>query len=360
MHDASPSVTLSDMTNTPSEVTLPRRPRLVPGLAVLERRAGELQIGLDPRHAVVAPDLPPVLMDALRGLDGSRSTTALLALPGGEHVERLRELLTGLADRGLIEETEPPSTKGTHSGQPELWSLHTGRRRLGAVATRARSSILVHGGGRLAVAVATQLAAAGVGHVEAAPTGTVSIDDLGSGHLDSDVGLPRRQAIAAAVRRANSATRTGKLRSDRRHDLVLLTDAVVPAPEITSELVGDAVPHLTVRVRDGLGIVGPFVAPGRSSCLHCADLHRAALDPCWPRVAGQLAGRYQRADLTSVQATAALAVGQTLRVLAPEAAPPPTWNGTVEIDPYAGSVFRRDWPPHPSCRCGAARGRPRR
>ncbi|PRX43561.1 ThiF family protein [Prauserella shujinwangii] len=344
------------MTESLPNVTLPSRPRLVPGLDVIERRADEVQIGLDPRHAVVATGLPPVLVDVLRSLDGSRSIGSLLALARDEHAERLRDLLTGLTARGLIEDAEPARQHG-RTDEPDLWSLHLGRRCQDTAANRARSTVLVHGGGRLAVAVATLLAAAGVGHIEAASTGRVSPDDLGSGHLDADIGRPRRQAIADAVRRANPAARTGRIGGDRSPDLVLLTDAVVPAPEVVRELTGSGQPHLAVRVRDGIGLVGPYVVPGRSSCLRCADLYRTSLDSCWPRVAGQLAGRYQRADLCSVHAAAALAAGQALRILSPEDEPPPTWNGTLEIDSHAGTLRRRDWPPHPDCGCGAYRPR---
>ena len=41
------------------------RPILRPGTHVLSRGAGELQVGLDPRTALVLPDSPPV-RDALR------------------------------------------------------------------------------------------------------------------------------------------------------------------------------------------------------------------------------------------------------------------------------------------------------
>ncbi|MBK1789267.1 TOMM precursor leader peptide-binding protein [Prauserella cavernicola] len=345
------------MTNSLRNMDLPRRPRLVPGLDVLERRTNEIQIGLDPRHAVVATDLPPILMDILRGLDGSKSTTSLLSLAQSEHVERLRELLTGLAERGLIEEAEPPAHPHTRTDEPELWSLGLGRHRRATAEQRAQSTVLVHGGGRLAAALSTLLASAGVGHLDSEAGGRVGPEDLGSGFIDGDVGLPRRHALTEAVRRANPATKTGKLRGNRRPDLVVLTDAVVPAPEVVTDLLAEGLPHLPVRVRDGIGIVGPLVLPGRSSCLRCADLRRTAMDACWPRVASQLAGRYQRAELGNVFATAAVAAGQVLRVLTPEDTPPPTWNATVEVDSYAGDVTHRDWLPHPECPCGASKVR---
>jgi hypothetical protein len=176
------------------------------------------------------------------------------------------------------------------------------------------------GDGRLAVALAVLLAKAGVGRVVVA-SGRSPKRTFGFGYTDADIGLPRRKAAAEAIRRANPSTRTSRLLGDRRPELVL-TDAVVPAPEVVGPLVHNGIPHLAVRVRDVIGIVGPLALPGRSSGLTCADLHPTALDSRWPMTAGQLAGRPQRADLGDVQACAALAAAQALRVLSPEETPP--------------------------------------
>ena len=45
---------------------VPKQPRLRPGLAVLRRRPGELQVGLDPRHAAVVTGLPESVVAALK------------------------------------------------------------------------------------------------------------------------------------------------------------------------------------------------------------------------------------------------------------------------------------------------------
>lgn len=342
---------MTEQTPGAAEVMLPALPQLLPGLSVLDRRRDEVQIGLDPRHAVVAGGLPPAVIAALHRLDGTMRVHTLLDLAESEQAEQLRELLTELAGRGLIKEAEPQK----HDSHPEpgFWSLHTGRHPAETASLRAHSTVVVHGDGRLGVAVATQLATAGVGHVETRAEGRVTEHDLGSGYVEADIGLTRRKAAAEAVRRVNPATKTGRLHGGTRPDLVLLTDAVVPAPEVVNELFHDGIPHLPARVRDGVGIVGPLVLPGRTSCLRCADLHRTSLDSCWPRVAGQLAGRAQQADLGDVQACAALAVAQALRVLTPSEEPPPVWNTTLEIDFYSAKIRRRPWPPHPRCRCGA-------
>ncbi|SFP10780.1 bacteriocin biosynthesis cyclodehydratase domain-containing protein [Amycolatopsis arida] len=340
------------MEHSQPAVALPRRPRLLPGLEVLERKPDEVQVGLDPRHAVVADELPSTVIDMLRTMDGTRTVDALLEQVNGDDSERLRGVLTGLARFGLLEDASNRRGRRTVV-EPELWPLRAGMRRHDVVARRERCALAVYGGGRLAVAVSVLLATAGVGQIDVRAPGLVTASDLGSGLLDGDVGRERGEAIAAAIHRANSRTRTTRIGGGRRPDLALLTDAVVPAPEVVHELVADGVPHLPVRIRDGIGIIGPLVFPGRSTCLRCADLTRADLDECWPRVASQLAGRMQHAELSAVQAAAALATTQVLRVLSHTPEPPPVWNATLEIDTYDGKVWHRPWDPHPDCRCGA-------
>jgi bacteriocin biosynthesis cyclodehydratase domain-containing protein len=338
------------------EMYLPERPRLRPGLEVFDRAPGEIQIGLDPRHAMVASGLSPGVIKALRGLDGSLRVTDLLALVDSEHREQLRDLLTELTRLGLVIETWANHSRV--AGEVGLWSLRGRERHRETYEQRAHSSVVLHGNGRLTVAIATLLAAAGVGRIHVDAAGTVTERDTGSGYLDSDIGRPRRAAAVAAIERVNPSTKTHRPNGDRQPELVVLADAVVPAPEVVRLLMQEAVPHLLVRVRDGLGIVGPLVYPGRSSCLACADLHRKGLDPRWPKIAGQLAGRSQQAELGIVQATSAMAVGQILRALCPAENPPPTWNTTIEIDAYDGTVEHRPWPPNPACGCGAMPGRP--
>jgi hypothetical protein len=50
-------------------------------------------------------------------------------------------------------------------------------------------------------------------------------------------------------------------------DLVILSDSLVADPRIVRDLHSRGVPHLPVRVRDGIGLVGPLVIPGATSCL---------------------------------------------------------------------------------------------
>jgi len=50
-------------------------------------------------------------------------------------------------------------------------------------------------------------------------------------------------------------------------DLVVLSDYLVTDPRVVRDMHDQGVAHLLVRVRDGIGSVGPLVIPGVTSCL---------------------------------------------------------------------------------------------
>lgn len=139
-------------------------------------------------------------------------------------------------------------------------------------------------------------------------------------------------------------------------DLVVLSDNLVADPRMVRDLHDAGIAHLPVRVRDRVGLVGPLVIPGRTSCLACADLHRSDRDAAWPAVAAQLRDTVGSADRATVLATAALALSQVDRVVRAirdggELGPPATLNTTLEFDVGATTIATRRWPKHPRCHC---------
>lgn len=143
-------------------------------------------------------------------------------------------------------------------------------------------------------------------------------------------------------------------------DLVILADYLVAEPRLLRELHAARVAHLPVRVRDGSGLVGPLVYPGRTSCLACADLHRSDRDASWPAVAAQLRGTVGNADRATVLATVALALDQVERVLravrdtgGPDGAAdaPAALDHTIEFDVATRTTVVRRWSRHPRCGC---------
>ncbi len=205
------------------------------------------------------------------------------------------------------------------------------------------------------VDVVRQLVAANLATRNARPRRgrSMSIRVHGRGPL-SDVVVSALRCSGARVRHTNQRGATG---ADA--DLVVLTDFLVVDPALVRELHATSTPHLLVRVRDGTGLVGPMVVPGVTSCLRCADLHRSDHDAAWPAVAAQLRDTVGTADRATVLATAALAVNQVDRVLrairggegAPHPGPPPTLDTTLEFDVGASSIVARRWARHPRCSC---------
>ncbi|WKG05283.1 cyclodehydratase [Mycolicibacterium sp. HK-90] len=143
-------------------------------------------------------------------------------------------------------------------------------------------------------------------------------------------------------------------------DLVVLADYQITDPRLLQELHEVGIAHLPVRVRDGAGLVGPLVIPGKTSCLQCADLHRTDRDAAWPAVANQLRGAVGSASRATILATAALALRQVDLVIRavghpdtgqPAPAVPPTLNTTLELDADGYSIAARHWSRHPECPC---------
>ncbi|MDQ3402957.1 MAG: ThiF family adenylyltransferase, partial [Actinomycetota bacterium] len=234
--------------------TLPRRPRLRPGLALLHRRTGEIQIGLDPRHATVVSDLPGPVVDAAGTLSGGRTTDELLDRVGPRHRAAMHTLLTSLAGQGYVEDAAAPEVPLPRRLAADMTAAAL--RRATTPAARTDFGVAIHGDGRIAVSVACLLASAGIGRIHVQARGEVTAEDVGTGLTPDDIGRSRQEAVHDAVRRIDDEIGTQRF-TRRLPDLVVLTDALVPDPSVVARLSLNDVSHLMVRVRDGVGLVGP-------------------------------------------------------------------------------------------------------
>jgi bacteriocin biosynthesis cyclodehydratase domain-containing protein len=328
----------ADPPSIPTGPALPAVLGLRPHRRVFRTGPGERFVGLDPGTAVVVDGLPDglaALVDDLAVPTGRDDLVERAVARGTRRADAL-DLLSRLHEAGVVVDASAARRTDGH---------------------RLQAAVLVDGAGPLAVGVALGLAAAGIGTVHLRTSGTVTTADLRTGLVESDRGRPRAQALAAAVAAVAPRATSGPAPARFSPDLVLLTDALVPEPVRVARLHGTRSAHLAVRLRDGTGVVGPLVLPGRTACLRCLELHRRARDPVWPAVAAQLVGRSGSADPACAVATAALATAQALVALdgaAGGGATPPTLDATLELDPSAGALRRRPWPPHPDCGCGAA------
>ncbi len=134
--------------------------------------------------------------------------------------------------------------------------------------------------------------------------------------------------------------------------LVVLSDDVVTDPRLVSDLVRCGLPHLSVRIRDGNGVVGPLVLPGQSSCLRCADILRSELDPHWLHLSAQLLGSAGHAESAMIHASVALALAEIDSALSETAAThAASLSSTLEIALRPYRITTRRWPRQISCSC---------
>jgi hypothetical protein len=363
----------------------PVRPLLPAALRPVWRADGELQLGLDPERAVVVDGIDERTARVLLGLDGSRTEAEVLAAAGRDGVDAgmLTGLFADLRGAGVLAEvgggpatrpaepTPPPgSAAAVHAfgatgaaGRlgPDLASLSllpTARTPLEVLRRRRAAAVVVHGADRVGMSLATLLAAAGVGRVHTADRGPVRPGDVApAGFPAADVDRTRSGAAVEALRRVAPEVQAGAPVPGRRPDLVVLPSMAPVDAALRGILVGGGVPHLVVGVRETTAVVGPLVLPGLSSCLRCADLHRADRDPAWPVVAAQLAGvrrrRDEPCDVVLATVAAGLAALQCLAHL--DGRPTASAGASLELALPDWRLRRRSWPPHPRCDCGLAR-----
>ena len=275
---------------------------LNPAMPVLVRPDGVVQVGWDPRRAMLVE--PPdglsaaALADVLRGMQSGVADSELRALAVNRGIidaDAITDLVASLVQAGLAT-ARPPHTRS--------------------------ASIRIHGRG------------------------------------------PLSDLLASALRCSGARVRQSRLNhagvTAGTTDLVVLSDVLVADPRVLRDLHQARIPHLPVRVRDGTGLVGPLVIPGVTSCLGCADLYRSDRDAAWPAVSAQLRDAVGSADRATMLGTAAVALDQVDRVIRavhgaddPRHAgePPPTLDTTLEFDVRTGSTVSRRWSRHPDCGC---------
>ncbi|WIM95808.1 hypothetical protein ACTOB_007945 [Actinoplanes oblitus] len=341
------------------------RPILIPGLARVWRGPVELQLGLDPAHAVRLELPDPRLARVLDLLDGNRPERQVLlhAAELGVPPDDARQLLDLLHRAGLVLPSASLLPAGLPSAQRRRLTGEAAALALGTpfsapartLRRRQTARVVVAGRGRLGATIAVALAEAGVGHVHPDLSGMVGPGDLaGSPLTTADLGAPAHAAVAAAVCRAAPGTEVRELRRAAA-DLVVQLAHDQPVGLIAAGHAARRQPHLAVRIRDGAAVIGPFVPAAGRPCLNCLELHRRERDPDWPgppAPPGPAAG--EPCTVATVLTATGFATAEVLTFL--DGGTPETLGAAVEIT-APGRSRRRSWPPHPNCDCRRRRRR---
>lgn len=355
------------------------RPLLKAGLRQVWRDGGTLQIGLTPGRSLMLNGMDPGVERFLAALDGTRDVRQLVAYAEGLGLAARQAggLLDMLTRAGFLDDAayDTAPLKGLAGAEldrlrPDLASLALGYLVPGgavrAMARRRSAVVAVYGCGRVGASVAHILASAGVGCIvphdtermragDAAPAGLRAELIARAAGLTADLRTRRQDAVRDLLHAVSPSIRT-TLPANRQHpDLAVLAPTNRWPHATADRLHAAGVPHLPAQIHETSATLGPFVQPGRSSCLRCRDLHRAARDPGWPRVLAQLVQHPDPEDAPcdGVLATQ-LAVQAAMHALAYiEGDPPPSVGHSIEIALPYGEQTRRECPAHPECACSS-------
>lgn len=354
--------------------------RISPAARILWRAADVVQLELGERRIIVdgvAPHTVQTLAPAdhrRRPIDagGSPTSPGRESHPDGGTAELL-DLLhrAGFLSRLDAEDGRPPGASSRLDPDLRAPSARFGDRAGAVLRSRARRQVAVHGHGRLPVALASLLAAAGIGRLEVGEATEVRLADATPGGLlPADEGRRHIAAAGDAGRRAAPEVSTRPPEPERPPDLVVLAGGLPVDAPAAQALQEAGLAHLVAGVWADTAVVGPLVLPGRTSCLRCADLHRIDRDPGWAALSVQLAlarPRTAPSDVTVYALAAAVAAVQCLAHLDDtyldgahpggdvgphgDSDAPAAVNGTLEIALPDWRIRRRSWPAHPSCGC---------
>lgn len=350
---------------------------LISGLTVLSRSDDTIQIGSEPPHWLILHNAPVGSAGILKRLNGTAPAAQILSSVGADPA-LWSDLLARLLDARLLVPATEWSFAGVVPGpflEPERDSLvhrygiATARRVLQA---RQDAVVIVRGTGRIATAVATSLAVSGLGHVHQQPDRALRLADLpelallaGAADLEGDGARRRAAAGASAISRptrgdtatlATNLSRAAphiKVHAPAAHHrvaLVVLAGDGPPSPSLAAELTSRRIPHLAIRAGLTSAVVGPFVLPGRSSCLMCALRQRAEIDAGREVFEQALRLELIVPPAQLVCSAAALVVADVLDHL-DGVNEPATVDGTLEWMLGDPAPRRRSWSVHPGCGC---------
>lgn len=301
------------------------RPALKSGLLPVWRDEDTLQIGIDPRRAIALSGMRQAAC-VIGLLDGSRDPAQVIAAAAecGVTKSATERILTLLAAGGVLDDFPantlralPGASRGRLAATLATASLayRDGDGGARSLARRRGVAVWVCGDRLVGLWVSKLLNASGVTEVK-----------LGAGQ----------------VKRPDFAVLVGR-----------------QPPELVATLARDRIPHLAVLASEAIGVVGPLVIPGRTSCLHCLDQVRASYDPAWPLILAQVLNRRAAPDACDAVLAASVAAQTAAQALAAiDKAPVASAavNGTLELVLPDWRWRRRTWRPHPACPCATEPG----
>ena len=307
-----------------------RYPKLRPQIPVLQRGAGEVQVGIDCDTALIFSE--PKLVPVLLALDGAHHVRDIRNAGGaaGLRADEIDEVLRLLDDACMLLE---------------------GGRGFRSHDAPGRQSARLIGASPLGAAVARLLAESGIGHLWVIDT-EPSCEAVGSppGRPGSSRAEALRANLADEFDMPVTTAKHWSRPSPAEVDLTIIVSDTAEADRlIADDLVRLDQPHLVVRPAGDLVTVGPLVIPGRTACLRCTDLTRRDADTAWPALLDQLTRLRLPTAVALGSWAASMAATQALAFL--RGRKPEACGSTLDLSERDLVTRWRTWLAHPACGC---------
>jgi ribosomal protein S12 methylthiotransferase accessory factor len=208
-------------------------------------------------------------------LDGTRTREELASALPGATPESVGALLDALVARGAVEVAGDPAP--AWHAQARWLTRFTDAP--AALERLAAARVVIAGLEPWGACAATELAAAGVGHIAALDDHVVTEGDLllARGWSRGDLGRPRALALAAGGGAGGLDGLSAAL--DEGCDLLVVTlpaDALGDLERVAREAHRRAIPSLHACLEGASAVLGPAVTPGVTACWACTRLRMLA------------------------------------------------------------------------------------
>ncbi|MBN2176630.1 MAG: hypothetical protein JW722_03125 [Demequinaceae bacterium] len=288
---------------------------LKPGVPILVREAGRIQVGL----------AEPLVFDGLSDEEGAFLASLEGRRVGLSRAERAAhgKVIEALDRHGVLVPSEPSPG-------------------------RARSLIRVHGVGPITGWLAIGLALGGISALSIVDPRPRQLAAIGPG-------FPHRGDAASLNRLIREVEPTIRMAEREEHaSLEVLCAHGATDIVLARQLTARDVPHLDIVTDEGGITVGPLIVPGATPCETCLGMFRTEREPWWPRIALQFGDPRRDAGLEAPPAASLMAAGIALKeILAHvDGTAPSAQRWRIPFEGTAASA--ESCAAHPACGCGAA------
>jgi hypothetical protein len=341
-------------------------PQLAPGVHFFERDSSLIQIGINPKSALILEKTTG--NEIFKLLSGSNSVSQICRkLNSVGFTESSSEnFLQHLHNLGLLISGPTTQTYDDKNPVSGIQRLNLNRETTGnhlAMKQRISCEVSINGAGRLGSTLGLLLVSSGYPNVSVHDSQLVREDDLTPwGASRVDIGNRRDHTLRNLMERMirGVSAHQNSLRFQAQHRIeILLPDQRADFPWIDATsadaFAANDISFLFAATSSSAAVISSVITPGEQPCLRCLHLHRCDQDSAWARINLQVAAHnaLDTAPIALVVRTALL-VQERIDRWIDQGVESGTSEGTSGLTQLSLKPVKDETNPtyfHPSCGC---------